>query len=258
MLARLQSSLLEWHFPSAGVVESLRETDGERDRLSRWRVELHTHSRWSKDCIVDTTTILLLCEKRGIDRIAITDHNTAEGALEAQRALPERVIVGEEIMTNQGELLGYFMKESIPAGLSPLETIKRLRDQGAAISVSHPFDRLRKGAWEEADLLRIIEYIDAIEVFNSRCIFVEDNAKAVAFAEQHKLLGTVGSDAHSRVEYGRATLAMLPFDDAEGFIDSLREAQMANRYSSWWVHVNSKTAKWSKKLGLRKRLWEGG
>lgn len=223
-----------------------------------WRVELHTHTRWSKDCIVTAKTILRLCDKRGIDRIAITDHNTAEGALEVQRLAPERVIVGEEIMTDQGELLGYFMKESIPPGLSPDETIKRLRDQGAVISVSHPFDRLRKGAWHEADLLRIIDRVDAIEVFNARCIFTADNVKALHFAQKHSLIGTVGSDAHSRPEYGRATLSMKPFDDAESFLDSLHDAQAANRYSSVLVHLHSKTAKWSKKLGFRQRLWEGG
>jgi predicted metal-dependent phosphoesterase TrpH len=223
-----------------------------------WRVELHSHTIWSKDCVVDFDAVINLCRKRGIDRIAITDHNTAEGALAMHKRAPDLVIVGEEIMTTQGELLGYFLKESVPAGLTPDETIKRLRDQGAAISVSHPFDRLRKGAWEEADLQRIIDKVDAIEIFNSRCMFAADNAKAIQFAEAYGVLGTVGSDAHTRMEYGRALEEMQPFEDAEGFIESLREASAVRRYSSWWVHVNSKTAKWSKKLGLHERLWEGG
>jgi predicted metal-dependent phosphoesterase TrpH len=223
-----------------------------------WLVELHSHTHWSKDCVVDCDTILRLCERRRIDRIAITDHNTADGALAMQKTAPDRVIVGEEIMTDQGEILGYFMQESIPAGLTPNETIRRLRDQGAVISVSHPFDRLRKGAWHEEDLLRIIDQVDAIEVFNSRCMFAEDNAKAILFAEKHGLVGTVGSDAHSRVEYGRALVQMQPFEGASDFLASLRRAQHVNRYSSWFVHFNSKTAKWSKKLGFRQRLWEGG
>jgi hypothetical protein len=223
-----------------------------------WRVELHSHTQWSKDCVVDFNIVMELCRKRGIDRIAITDHNTADGALAMHKRAPDLVIVGEEIMTTQGELLGYFVRESIPAGLTPDETIRRLRDQGAAISVSHPFDRLRKGAWEEADLRRIIDKVDAIEIFNARCIYPADNEKAIRFAQTHGVLGTVGSDAHSRPEYGRAMAEMLPFEDAEGFIESLRAANALQRYSSWWVHVNSKTAKWSKKLGLRERLWEGG
>ncbi|MBE2271568.1 MAG: PHP domain-containing protein [Anaerolinea sp.] len=222
------------------------------------QVELHSHSCWSKDCIVNLETILRMCDKRGIDRIALTDHNTANGALAWHKLAPDRVIVGEEIMTDRGELLGYFLSESIPAGLTPDETIKRLRDQGAVISVSHPFDRLRKGAWQESDLLEIIDKVDAIEIFNSRCIYPEDNAKAVAFAQEHHLVGTVGSDAHSKVEYGRALMQLEPFSDAPGFLAALKQANHTDRYSSWLVHVHSKTAKWSKKLHLRPRMWEGG
>ncbi|MCC6804511.1 MAG: hypothetical protein IT319_16625, partial [Anaerolineae bacterium] len=207
---------------------------------------------------VDFDAIIRLCERRKIDRIAITDHNTAQGALAMQKVAPELVIVGEEIMTDRGEILGYFMQESIPAGLTPDETIRRLREQGAVISVSHPFDRLRKGAWHEADLLRIIDKVDAIEIFNARCMYADDNVKALQFAQKHALTGTVGSDAHSRIEYGRALAQMQPFEGASDFLMALRAAQHLNRYSSWFVHLNSKTAKWSKKLGLRPRQWEGG
>lgn len=221
-------------------------------------VELHSHTQWSKDCVIDFDTVMRLCDKRGIDRIAITDHNTANGALEWQRRAPDRIIVGEEIMTDRGELLAYYVQESIPAGLTPDETIQRLRAQGAVISVSHPFDRLRKGAWLEQDLLEIIDKVDAIEIFNSRCLYPEDNHKALAFAEAHHLAGTVGSDAHCRVEYGRAVMELEPFHDAPTFLAALKQAQHTDRYSSWFVHLNSKTAKWSKKIGLRRKLWDGG
>ncbi|MEP7293703.1 MAG: PHP domain-containing protein, partial [Chloroflexota bacterium] len=107
-------------------------------RSELWNVELHSHTLWSKDCVVAFETIIRLCQQRGVDRIAITDHNTANGALAMQKLAPDLVIVGEEIMTDRGEILGYFMQESIPAGLTPDETIKRLREQGAVISVSHP------------------------------------------------------------------------------------------------------------------------
>ncbi|MEL6271115.1 MAG: PHP domain-containing protein, partial [Chloroflexota bacterium] len=117
-----------------------------------WNVELHSHTYWSTDCMVKFETIMRVCEERGIDRIAITDHNTADGALAFQKIAPELVIVGEEIFTTQGELLAFFVQETIPKGLTPEETIKRLRDQGAFISVSHPFDQYRKGAWRKADL----------------------------------------------------------------------------------------------------------
>jgi predicted metal-dependent phosphoesterase TrpH len=226
---------------------------------STWNIELHSHTLWSKDCIVAFERIIDICQQRGLNRIAITDHNTADSALAFQKLAPELVIVGEEIMTTQGELLGYFMKETIPAGLTPEETIRRLRDQGTVISVSHPFDRLRKGAWEETDLRRIIDQVDAIETFNARCMFSQDNVRAQNFAAEHQLLGTVGSDAHTAVEYGRAYMQMRPFDnDPEDFLDALRTAKSVNRLSSWLVHAGSTSAKWSKKLGMRKRMWPGG
>lgn len=226
--------------------------------VERWNVDLHSHTLWSKDCLMSFETIIRLCQKRGIDRIAITDHNTAEGALAMQKLAPDLVIVGEEIMTPQGEILAYFVQESVPAGLSPEETIRRLRDQGAVISISHPFDRLRKGAWQEKDLLRIVDKIDAVEIFNARCLFPQDNQRAFEFAQKHGLLGTAGSDAHSVLEYGRAMTQLSPFEGASDFLAALREAGYVKRLSPYFVHINSKAAKWSKKLGFRQRMWEGG
>jgi predicted metal-dependent phosphoesterase TrpH len=224
-----------------------------------WNVDLHSHTLWSKDCLTSFETILRLCDKRGIDRIAITDHNTADGALVLQKIAPERVIVGEEIMTTQGEILAYFVRESIPAGLTPDETIRRLRDQDAVISVSHPFDRLRKGAWQEDELLKIAGSVDAIEIFNARCMYSSDNDKAISFAKKHQLAGTAGSDAHTRPEYGRAMVKMRPFaDDPEDFLDALQEATYLMRLSPFYVHLGSKAARWQKKLGHKPRLWEGG
>ncbi len=224
----------------------------------RWKVELHSHTIWSKDCLTHLDWVIETCAKKGIDRIAITDHNTADGALELAKRAPDLIIVGEEIMTTKGELLCFFMKESIPAKLTPQETIKRLRDQGAFISVSHPYDRLRKGAWEEADLLEIIDQVDALEVFNSRCLFAEDNDKAAALTKKHGKLATVGSDAHIRYELGMATQLMQPFEGAGSFYESLKTAQPVTRLSPAWVHGRSTQAKYMKRFGLAKRMWEGG
>ncbi len=225
---------------------------------SCWTIDLHSHTLWSKDCLVSFETIQRLCRQRGLDRIAITDHNTAQGALAMQQLAPELVVVGEEIMTTQGEILAYFVAETVPAGLSPEETIRRLRDQGAVISVSHPFDRLRKGAWREADLLRIAPLIDAVEIFNARCLFPEDNQRAQAFARQHGIMGTAGSDAHTVIEYGRAATQMAPFQDAESFRSALRQANYVQRLSPFYVHAGSTAAKWAKRLKWKPRLWEGG
>lgn len=223
-----------------------------------WNVDLHSHTLWSKDCVTSFETILKVCAERSIDRIAITDHNTADGALALQQLAPDRIIVGEEIMTTQGELLAYFVRETVPAGLTPEVTIRRLRDQGAIISISHPFDRLRKGAWSEVNLLKIIDKVDAIEIFNARCIYPVDNARAQAFARQHQLIGTAGSDAHTPMEYGRGMVRMRPFINQAEFLIALHDADMIQHLSPVYVHVGSKIAKWSKKLGLHKRMWVGG
>ncbi len=223
-----------------------------------WKVELHSHTVWSKDCLIGLDQMVRECERKGVDRIAITDHNTAQGALELAKRAPDLVIVGEEIMTTQGELLCFFMQATIPRGLTPPETIKRLREQGAFISVSHPYDRLRKGAWKEADLLAIIDQVDAIEIFNSRCLYPTDNVKAYALAKRIGKPGTVGSDAHIRFEIGRSTLRMRSFEDAASFRQALMTAKSETKLSPAWVHGRSTQAKYMKRLGLRKRLWEGG
>ncbi|HLE16473.1 MAG TPA: PHP domain-containing protein, partial [Anaerolineales bacterium] len=134
------------------------------------RVEFHCHTYRSKDSLASIEKLLQTCRRKGIDRLVITDHNTTAGAQEAQALDPERVIAGEEIMTQSGELLCAFVTEEIPKGLPPLEAIHRLRQQEAFISVSHPFDVMRNGHWQLPDLLAILPYVDAIETFNARCM----------------------------------------------------------------------------------------
>lgn len=190
------------------------------------------------------------CCRKGIDRVVITDHNSISGALEAQSLDPERVIVGEEIMTDRGEILAAFLHEEIPAGLTPSETIRRLRAQGAFISVSHPFDEWRSGGWQEVDLLEIVPLVDAIEVFNSRCVSPVFNQRALAFAKQHDLAGTVGSDAHAPFELGRSLLLVEPFEGPDGLRSVIGAAKFQTRGSPPWFHLVSRYAAWRKHLNL--------
>jgi hypothetical protein len=216
-------------------------------------LELHAHTRASADCLMRPADIVRACREKGLQRLAVTDHNTIQGALELRDLAPELVIVGEEIMTTQGELLAYFVKEIVPLGLSPAEAIARLRAQDAAISVSHPFDRLRKGAWREADLAAIVPLVDAIEVFNARCIYPEDNDRALAFARDHAKLGSVGSDAHSRRELGRAVLRVqrAPQGRAD-LIAAFASGERVTRLSSPAIHFTSTFAKhWKRLTGQR-------
>jgi len=212
------------------------------------RVETHCHTIYSKDSLVRPEDLLESCKKKGIDRIVITDHNTTRGAFETRELDPLRVIIGEEIMTTRGELLAAYMQEEIPPGLSPEETIARLRDQDAFISVSHPFDQLRSGHWQEEDLLAIAPLVDAIEVFNARCMSPDFNRRANEFAEHHSLVGTVGSDAHSNFELGRAAMLLPDFYDAQSLIAVLPQVKFETRLSSPFVHLTSRYAVWYKQV----------
>lgn len=210
------------------------------------RLEFHCHTIHSKDSLLQPEALLKTCRRKGIDRVIVTDHNTIEGALRCQALDPQRVIIGEEILTDSGELLAAFVQEEIPPNLPPLEAISRLRQQGAFISVSHPFDSMRKGAWSLTDLKEIAPLVDAIETFNSRCFTAAANAQALEFARRWSLTGTVGSDAHTAFELGRATLLLPDFSDAASLKVALLQAQPRTRLSSPWIHITSRYAVWQK------------
>ena len=206
------------------------------------RVEFHCHTVFSKDSLTSPRKLVETCRRKGIDRVVVTDHNTIAGALAAQQLAPELVIVGEEIMTTKGEILAAYVREEAPPFMSPQETIKRLKDEGAFISVSHPFDRLRNGAWKEEDLLEILPDIDAIEVFNSRCMDPRFNNHAREFAEKHNVPGTVGSDAHTAFEVGRSVLLLEQFEGPDEMRGAIRRGIPQTQLSSPWVHLSSRYA----------------
>ncbi len=214
------------------------------------RVEFHCHTVFSKDSLTSPQKLVETCRRNEIDRVIVTDHNTIAGARAAQALDSERVIVGEEIMTTRGEILAAFVTEEIPAGLTPQETIHRLRGQNAFISVSHPFDEWRKGGWEEKDLLEILPLVDAIEVFNSRCMRPAFNRRAMEFAEKHPIAGTVGSDAHAAFELGRSLVLLEPFEGPDEMRNVIRNAKYQMRWSPPWVHWVSRYATIRKRFNL--------
>src|SRR6266496_646055 len=210
--------------------------------------EFHCHTNASKDSLTRPKDLIRAARQKSIDRLIITDHNTIAGARAAQALDPELVIVGEEIMTTRGEILASFVSEEIPAGLTPQETIRRLKDQGAFISVSHPFDEWRKGGWREADLLEILPLVDAIEVYNSRCMLPRFNRAACQFAERHNIAGTVGSDAHAAFELGRSLMVLEPFAGPEEMRKVVRRGIPQVKWSPPWFHVTSRYASIRKKV----------
>ena len=213
------------------------------------RTEFHCHTIYSKDSLTQPEKLVETCKRKGIDRVVVTDHNTIEGALRCKEIDPELVIVGEEIMTTDGELLAAYVQEEIPPGLPPMEAIGRLRDQNAFISVSHPFDVHRSGHWEEENLLQILPFVDAIETFNARCMLPRFNFRAQDFAVEHGILGTYGSDAHAAFELGRGTLLLPPFHNAQDLKNALKEAVVPKIIlGTPFVHFTSRWAVWMKKI----------
>ena len=212
-----------------------------------FHVEFHSHTNASKDSLTSPADLIAAARTKGIDRLIITDHNAIAGARMAQALDPELVIVGEEIMTTRGEILAAFVTEEVPPQLSPTETIRRLRDQGAFISVSHPFDRFRSGSWKEEDLLGLLPLVDAIEVYNSRCMFPGFNRAAKKFAEEHNIPGTVGSDAHAAFEVGRSLLVLEQFEGPDEMRKVIRRGIPQVKWSPPWFHLTSRYASMRKK-----------
>ena len=213
-----------------------------------YRVEFHCHTNASNDSLTSPQDLVETCRTKGIDRVVVTDHNTIAGARAAQALDPELVIVGEEIMTTRGEILAAFVNEEIPKGLTPQETIRRLKNQGAFISVSHPFDRWRSGGWKEHDLLEIVPQVDAIEVYNSRCTFPWFNRQARQFAEKHNLAGTVGSDAHAAFELGRSLMMLKQFEGPKELRRVIRIGIPKVKWSPPWFRFVSRYAYTYKKV----------
>lgn len=210
------------------------------------QIDFHTHTSASKDSLTSPERFIAAARRKKLDRVVVTDHNGIAGAQAAYALDPELIIVGEEIMTTKGEILASFMTEEIPRGLTPQETIKRLRDQGAFISVSHPFDSWRNGAWKLEDLLEITPLVDAIEIFNARCTNAADNQKALEFAREHHLSGTAGSDGHAAFELGKARLLLPEFSGPDGLRKVVVDGRVQGGLSPIWVHFASSYARWRK------------
>jgi predicted metal-dependent phosphoesterase TrpH len=214
------------------------------------RIDFHCHTCYSPDSLTTFDGLLRAMDRRGIDRVAITDHNSIVGAQEFHARAPDRFLVGEEIRTAEGELIALFLEEEIPAGLSLQETIARVREQGGIVGASHPLDRWR-GEGMGRDILEAVRRdLDFVEVFNARMLFGADNRLTRKAAVRWGLPGTAGSDAHAAFEVGRAYVEMPCFDGTEGFVDCLAHGQIGGRQSSPFVHFVSTYAKWRNRRGV--------
>lgn len=199
--------------------------------ISIIKAEFHCHTVYSGDSSNRIPQLLAAARERGIGRLAITDHNTIQGALRAKELDPELVVVGEEILTEKGEVLAYYVSKEIPKWLSPMETIKRLKSQGAFIAIPHVFDCRRHG-WRMDDLLKILPHVDALEVFNARCLSDRINRLGREFAESRNLPMMAGSDAHLLLELGLVTVSLPAFNSPDELREALKTAEFEGRLLS--------------------------
>ena len=197
--------------------------------------DLHMHTDHSHDCSIDVHDLLEHAEAIGLGAIAVTDHNVFSGAEEAAelaRGRPLTVIAGEEVKTDgQGEVIGLFLREGIPRGMSMGDTIAAIRDQGGLVYLPHPFDRLHSVP-DAATLHRHLAEIDVFEAYNARLLFEGFNDEALRFARKYNLLMGAGSDAHVLQGVGTGALRMRAFKTPEEFLLSLRSAEIVRRPKS--------------------------
>ena len=207
------------------------------------KADFHIHSEYSPDCNTPLEKIISRCQELGIECIAISDHNTAEGALKMKEIAPFTVIVAEEIITHHGEIMGMFLTETIPSGLSVEETIKRIRAQGGLVNIPHPFEPIRGSSLNARVTEAIADQIDLIEVFNARSPFLASSNKVRAFALKHGIAQCAGSDAHSIYEIGNAYIEMPEFNGKEEFLQALAQGTIYGRRSNMAMHIFSTWAK---------------
>jgi predicted metal-dependent phosphoesterase TrpH len=199
-------------------------------------VDLHMHTDHSPDCATPVEVLLETARDRGLGAIAITDHNEVSGALEARRIAAEmsgiKVIVAEEVKTaEQGEVIGLFLEEKIPKGLTMAETIAAIRAQGGLVYVPHPFDRFHSVPDYE-HLLEIVEEIDILEVFNPRVALTAFNEEAERFARKYRIVPGAGSDSHVAQGLGSVRVRIHDFDGPAEFLEAMRDADITRKHKN--------------------------
>jgi predicted metal-dependent phosphoesterase TrpH len=211
------------------------------------RVDFHSHTRHSVDAWTSPREWVEHAAAAGLDRVAVTDHDEIEGALEAQAVAPDRVIVGEEVTCRCGtHLIGLFLRERIPPRLALEEVAERIRDQGGVVYAPHPYAYVRRAAWRAE---RALAVADVVEGYNSRAFVPAWNVRAAAEARRRGVPLLAGTDAHFAWELGRAYAELPAFRGAQDFLDAARRARpVLVRAGSPFLHLASTGLKWARRL----------
>lgn len=220
----------------------------------RIAVDMHVHSEMSPDSRMRPAEQARRIREAGLDVVCVTDHDTIAGGLRLREIADGfRVVVGSEILSRDGEIIGLFLEREVPPGLSAEATIARIRDQSGVVSVPHPFSRNRRNHIRGAALERVRAQVDAIEVFNAREALAADNRRAAAYARRHGIAGAAASDAHRPSELGAAWIEMEDFVDRDGFVRALASGTVHGRLSGPIVHLWTRWDVMRKWLARRRR-----
>jgi len=207
--------------------------------LFLFKADFHIHSQYSGDCSTTLEQIIRTCQKKKINCIALTDHNEVDGALKLKAIAPFYVIVGEEILTTSGEIMGLFLTRKVPRELSIDEAIKRVKDQGGLLCAQHPFDKFRSDALQADVMEQIKDRIDMVEVFNARTPLKRTTDMAEQFAREHHFPATAGSDAHAAYEIGNAWIELPEFQGKDDFLTALAQGAVFGHRASPLTHFSS-------------------
>ena len=194
------------------------------------KADLHVHTCYSHDSTASLQSIVTRCIETGIQCLAVTDHNVIEGAFVLKGDAPLHVIIGEEVKSTEGDIIGLFLKEGIPKDLSPQQTVREIKSQGGLVMVPHPFDRVRPSALGIETFKSIVHEVDIVETFNARNLFRADDDQADEEARTHRLVRAAASDGHTSGELGRTYNLMPAFmDTPQDFLQGLSQAQLVTK-----------------------------
>jgi predicted metal-dependent phosphoesterase TrpH len=243
---------------AASATELRAELNKEREatgkpRASRAFADFHIHTRFSRDSILTEERFIEKAIERGLTHVAITNHNNVEGAIAVRDKVTElgvedrlTVMLGEEVSTRDGEVVGIFLTSTIPRGLSANETADEIHRQGGLVSIPHPFDPFRGSHIKEGPLRNLADVgkIDMIEVFNCRVTLQRHNQEAAELAARYDIPGIAASDSHSSFEVAMAFNALPPFETAEELTAALPANEWHASRSSVFIHATTRWAVW--------------
>lgn len=212
------------------------------------KADLHIHTAYSMDCTMPLEQIIARCLEAGINCLAVADHNTIAGALKLKEMSPFPIIVGEEILTLDGEVIGMFLSQEIPSKLSITETVAQIKAQDGLVCIPHPYDRLRLSVFRNQVFEDIMPEVDIIEVFNARSLSPGSSARAWQLAQKYGKLASAGSDAHTLSEIGNACVEMPEFNGKDEFLASLAKGKISGNKSNPTAHFVSAWVRLKKRL----------